>query len=185
MLAVRRQQVEVAVVARGLDRRPDSRRHEPVGRVGNAQRQLEHCGEVLGEDRDTERPRIDGVQLGVVDEPAEAAVARVEQLADLGLGARVGHADVTAHRPERGHDPPLWTAPPPPVDGAIDAWPKSKVELEVAEDSSLVLVEGLEAAWLPGCEARAATANATNPATAVTPIARRANFSALPRQLDP
>ena len=59
----------------------------------------------------------------------------------------------------------------------IDASPKSKVELEVAEDSSLVAVDGLEAAWLPGCEARAANANATNPATAVTPIARRAILS--------
>jgi hypothetical protein len=52
---------------------------------------------------------VDAIELGGFDETAEAAVAFVEQVPyDVVRNAGREH-DLAAHRPERVHDPELWT----------------------------------------------------------------------------
>ena len=167
-VAVEGERGEIAVVAGGEQGATDGRGHETAGGASCAECQVEHRRELLGDERHAGGCGVDARELRVREEAGEAAVARIEELADR-LDRHAGaDGDLTAHRPERAHEPPLWTEGTL-FDGPIEPLPKSKVGA-LCESSSYVAVDGAWVAVLvPGWAARATRAKTANPATAAAP----------------
>ena len=108
-VAVEGERGEIAVVAGGEQGATDGRGHETAGGASCAECQVEHRRELLGDERHAGGCGVDARELRVREEAGEAAVARIEELADR-LDRHAGaDGDLTAHRPERAHEPPLWT----------------------------------------------------------------------------
>jgi hypothetical protein len=106
---IEREATEVAVVAGSDQCATGGRGDQPAGGACRIECTREHRRELLRNQRQATGRGVDAVQLGGIVKTGEAAIACVEERANVVDGRAVRQQHVGAHRVEAVHDPLLWT----------------------------------------------------------------------------